>query len=91
MTHKELIEQTLEFWLYQLRNGKCTPEELKSICDNTIEHIGTDATVSDIAEFMNVKESSVRAKLSRSYFPSGMKPKRKVYYPFGYVLKLFKR
>lgn len=87
MTERDIIIDTLKFWLYQIENGKCTAEEFKSIYESTIKSVETQATAKDIAEFYGQSEGNVRSFLSRKYIPEEHKPKRKVYYPFNFILK----
>lgn len=87
MTERDIIIDTLKFWLYQIENGRCTAEEFKSIYESTVKNVETQATAQDIAEFYGQPEGNVRSLLSRKYIPNEHKPKRKVFYPFNFIIR----
>jgi hypothetical protein len=78
MDEKELIRQTLKFWLQKLDDGSCTMEEIRSV-PRAIENMNVLGTVEDFAKFCGKPEQYVRNVINRKVLD---KPKRRVYYRF---------
>lgn len=81
---KKVILDILDYLRYQVDNDKCTDEELRSIYAGIAENIDIDATADDVAKFYSVSAHNVRNLPNRSPVP---KPKRKVYFSFGSIVK----
>lgn len=75
---KYLIE-ILEFYIFKLKNGKCTMAEIESVTKAIEENTEIYGTISDFASFYGVPETTVRTNIFRKMFA---KPLRKVLYPF---------
>lgn len=81
---KYLIE-ILEFYIYKLKGGKCTKEEIDSATKVLESNMEIHGTISDFANFYGVSESNVRANITRKLFA---KPKRVLLYPFHKFIKI---
>jgi hypothetical protein len=84
MDEKELIKQTLKFWLYKIDTNSCTMEEIRSLSSHAAESLGAIGTVEDFAKFCNKPEQAVRNVINRKVID---KPKRRVYYKFFPFIK----
>lgn len=82
---KRILLNILDYLKYQVENDKCTMEEMRSIQSAIVNNLDIDASVMDVAQHYNQKESNVRNVLTRGYIG---KPKRKVYYNFAKILKI---
>lgn len=76
---KESLKEIFQFCIYKIDNNLCTPEEIKSLERMVSNNIELNATISQIADFYGVSETSVKATISRKLFA---KPIRCVLYPF---------
>lgn len=89
MEKKEFIKKQLcdiaDFMKWQVQNGKCTEEEMRSIYGEIIKNVDIDATIEDIAQHYGQSESNVRNVISRKM---AKKPKRKVLYNFAAFLHI---
>lgn len=79
-----LIE-ILEFYIYKLKGGKCTKEEIDSATEVLEENMRSYGKISDFAKFYGVSESNIRATIARKLIA---KPERKVLYPFHKFAKI---
>lgn len=79
-----LIE-ILEFYIYKLKGGKCTKEEIDSATTVLQENMKSYGTISDFAKFYGISESHIRATIARKLTA---KPQRKVLYPFHAFAKI---
>ena len=78
MDEKEIIRQTLKFWLFKLDENSCTIEELRSL-SHAAEQLNAIGTVEDFAKYCDKPEQQVRNVINRKVLD---KPKRRVYYRF---------
>lgn len=81
----EYLIEILEFYIYKLKGGKCTTEEINSATKVLQENMEIHGTISDFANFYGVSESNVRANIARKLFA---KPKRVLLYPFHKFMKI---
>jgi hypothetical protein len=82
---KNILIDTLRYWIYQLQNDKCTEETMRSIYKEIAHNTVTEADAKSIAEFYNQSESNVRAVISRKV---SSKPKRRTFYNFNDIEKV---
>jgi len=78
MDEKELLRQTLKFWLRKLDDNSCTMEEISSLA-RSMENLNVIGTVEDFAKYCEKPEVEVRKVINRKVLD---KPKRRVYYRF---------
>lgn len=80
MLEKQILIETLRFYLYKLDNNLCTMEEMESAAKVVQENMDIRGTIKDFARFYNVSEGNVRATINRKLID---KPSRNVLYPFN--------
>lgn len=85
---KEIVLELLDFLKYQVKNDKCTNEQLRNIYEVANEKIQVSATVDDISQFYGQSRSNVSNVLSRRAIPDKYKPKRRIYYNFTFFQRL---
>ena len=83
MDEKEIIKQTLKFWLQKLDDNSCTMEEM-SFLSRVSENMNALGTAQDFAKFCDKPEVEVRKVINRKVLD---KPKRRVYYKFQSFIK----
>ena len=81
---EKLLDETLDFWKYKLRNGLCTMEEIERLSKLAQTEIDTIGTAQDFAKFCDKPEVEVRKVINRKVLD---KPKRRVYYKFQSFIK----
>lgn len=82
---KDYLIEILEFYIYKLREGRCTQEEIDSTAEVIRENMKSYGTISDFASFYGKTESHIRATIARSLLA---KPKRVLLYPFHAFAKI---
>ena len=83
MDEKEVIRQTLKFWLFKLDDNSCTMEEIRSL-SKAAENLNVIGTAEDFSKFCDKPEVEVRKVINRKVLD---KPKRRVYYKFQSFIK----
>lgn len=76
---KQEVIRILQFLQWQIKEGKCTDEELESIHKVLAKELKIDATIEDLAEHYGQSQSNVRNVIHRRMTE---KPKRKVLFNF---------
>lgn len=85
MNSANYLIEILEFYIYKLKNGKCTTAEMDSATAVIVQNMNTESTISDLAKFYGKPESQIRATIARKLIA---KPKRKLLYPFEKFAKV---
>lgn len=75
----DYLIEILEYYIYKLKGGKCSKEEIDSTTRLIQGNMKSYGTISDFAEFYGKSESNIRAEISRKLIA---KPKRVLLYPF---------
>ena len=81
----DYLIEILEFYIYKLKGGKCTKEEIDSATRLMQENMKSYGTISDFAKFYEVPETTVRTTIFKKLFA---KPKRVLLYPFHEFSKI---
>lgn len=81
---KQIILDILDFWKFQVENGKCTEEQMKRIHSVASKELNVQATIDDIAEFYGQSRSNVSNVISRRPVPKSKRPQRRVMYDLGW-------
>lgn len=82
---KEYLIEILEYYVYRLKTGGCTMDEVNSATEALENNMRINGTISDFAKFYGVSESNVRAVIARKLFA---KPKRILLYPFHKFIQI---
>lgn len=82
---KDILLCVLRRWEHDLIYNKCTPAQVKSLCDLVINNVDMDASLDEIAEQFGQSKNNVSNIIARRFIG---KPKRVVLYPFQKILKI---
>lgn len=82
---KEYLIEILEYYVYRLKTGGCTMDEVNSATEALENNMRINGAISDFAKFYGKPETTVRTTIFKKLFS---KPKRAVLYPFHEFIKI---
>lgn len=85
---KNVIIDILDYLKYQVKNDKCTTQQMQRIADLAKEELHMQGTLEEIAEFYGQSRSNVSNLISRRPMPKSKRPQRRVLYDIGWISSL---